>query len=334
VVRASQKSSLNTPLSHTSKAFSILAFARRPLRLTERRDAIGIIDKIPLKAPIKRVLAPMIDVQQDPQDHNDEICHIFHSTLRTFLLNHPSVFRQNIISNIPLDLSVTSFAIANACLSYLAQPKYSTSLEKVDGRCLTSSGEDIMKNHFLTYSVKYWDKHMQHSDDFPDLSAQVGSFLSSTNFVTTLQVQSLCMAMAFGTPSPTICRALKELWQVSQNSKWGVHSSQGFWSRYGGQYPAGYNDSLFEWKYFLHRPMCYDERCRKAPFQGEMDRVLWASLGFKNFLSQNMSRYKNFILDAPLDNARRAPGKTTGRYWEAFRVDGSDAHALQLLPPE
>ena len=321
-------------LSRISKAFSILAFARRPLRLTELMDAIGIIDKFPFKAPLTRVLAPMINVQEDPQDHNDEICHIFHSTLRTFLLNHPGVFRQTITTNLPLDLSITRFAIANACLFYLAQPKFSTSLQKVDGRWLTSSGQDIMKNHFLTYSAKYWDKHMQYSDDFPDMSSQVANFLTSTNFVTTLQVQSLCIAMAFGSLPPTIRKTLRDWWTIAQNLKAGVHSSASFWNRYGGPYRNNYNDFQFEWKYFLHRPTCYDERCKRAPFQGEMDRVLWAALGPKNFLSKNVSRYKNFVLDAPLDTACKSSEKPGNRYWEAFSVDGSEAHVLQLLPPE
>lgn len=297
-------------------------------------DAIGIIDKFPFKAPLTRVLAPMINVQEDPQDHNDEICHIFHSTLRTFLLNHPSVFRQTITSNLPLGLSVTRFAIANACLSYLAQPKFSSCLQIVEGRWLTNSGEDIMKNHFLTYSAKYWDKHMQYGDDFPDMSSQIANFLTSTNFVTTLQVQSLCIAMAFGSFSPRIREALRDLWTFAQNSKAGVHSSGSFWNRYGGPYRNDYVDFQFEWKYFLHKPTCYDERCRKERFQGEIDRVLWAALGSKNFLSKNVSRYKNFVLDAPLDTAGKSSAKPGGRYWEAFSVDGSEAHVLQLLPPE
>jgi hypothetical protein len=296
-------------------------------------DAIGIIDKFPFKAPLTRVLAPMIHVQEDPQDHNDEICHIFHSTLRTFLLNHPSVFRQTVTSNVPLDLLVTRFAIANACLSYLAQPKFSRPLQMVEGRWLTNSGDDIMKNHFLTYSAKYWDKHLQYGDDFPDMSSQVANFLTSTNFVTTLQVQSLCVATAFGSFSPRMRQALKDLWTFAQTSKAGVHSSGSFWNRYGGPYRNDYVEFQFEWKYFLHKPTCYDERCRKEKFQGEMDRVLWAALGSKNFLSKNVSRYKNFVLDAPLDAAGKSSAEPGVRYWEAFSVDGSEAHVLQLLPP-
>jgi hypothetical protein len=315
-------------LTHASKAFSILTFARRPLHLTELMDAIGIIDKYPFKAPLTRLLAPMIDVQQDPQDQDDLICHIFHSTLRTFLLNHPTVFRQNLTSIITIDLSITSYAIANACLSYLSQPKYSTSLTKIDGRWLTSTGQDIMKSHFLTYSVKFWDKHMQHGDDFPDISSSVEQFLRSTNFVTTLQVQSLCMYRAFGTLPPTIRKVLKDIWQVSQAKTWGVHSSQGFWTRYGGPFRDDYNDFLFEWKYFLHRPTCYDERCRKSPFQGEVDRILWNTLGHENFLKRNVSRYTSFILDTPPETQP----EPIIRYWEAFSDDGAEAHVLRLLP--
>lgn len=312
----------------TSKAFSILTYARRPLRLTELMDAIGTIGKYPFKTPLTRLLAPMIDVQQDPQDQNDLICHIFHSTLRTFLLKHPTVFRRNQTMVLSIDMSITSLAIATACVSYLAQEKYSKALTTTGGQWRTSTGENIMDNHFLTYAVKYWDKHMQLGTDFSGMSDLVEKFLRSTNFITTLQVQSLCMYRAFGTLPPTIRKVLKEMWKIGEERTWGVHSSQGFWTQYGGPFRDDYNELVFEWKYFLHRPTCYDERCQKSPFQGELDRILWTALGHGNFLKGNVSRYRNFILNAPPE----ARPESTIRYWEAFSEDGTVAHVLHLLP--
>ena len=297
-------------------------------------DVIHVLDnKLPLKAPFLKILAPMIDVQNDPQNQSDQICHIFHSTLRTFLLKYPGVLSNVLNTNVPGGSEITPLGIAEACLAYLSQNKLATPLQKIDNRWHTSSGEDIEKSHFLTYSAKYWDKHLVLNESFSELSSRVKEFMVSKNFATVLQVQSIFISISFRDFSPRIHQFFKENYRVT-TTKFGAHASQSFWERFGGEFRDDYRHFLREWKYFLHRPTCSHVACYGAPGGGEIDRVLWASLGHNNFLNHHTSRYKNFVLTSNSEKKAIASAAgevvVVGRFWEAPSSDGRYAIVLQL----
>jgi hypothetical protein len=91
----------------------------------------------------------------------------------------------------PTILSITSDAMADVCLRYLAQPCYQCPLKKFGDTFMNFAGEDIMEHHLLSYAAKYWDKHLDDVLYTPQLCQKVTRFIMSPQFQTCLQVQSL-----------------------------------------------------------------------------------------------------------------------------------------------
>lgn len=81
--------------------------------------------------------------------------------------------------------------MANICLKYLLQPRYRRLLTKKGETFVDLGGEDIMDHHLLSYAAKYWDKHMDDVTYSSDFCQKVSRYITSTQFYTLLQVQSL-----------------------------------------------------------------------------------------------------------------------------------------------
>ncbi|KAL4998078.1 hypothetical protein BDV10DRAFT_185687 [Aspergillus recurvatus] len=143
-----------------SKIFSIVCFSRRLVSASELSDAIG--KKMGLE----------------------------------FVKNNPDVL--SIGDGVAEDVSIGTSILADVCLQYLSQPRYSSLLEKVDGGWKLAGGDPLDKDAFLRYTAKYWYLHLEDVSPSTSLAQRVSTFLRSSNFQTLLQVQHLYVDRQFG----------------------------------------------------------------------------------------------------------------------------------------
>ena len=306
-----------------------MTFAKRRFRLTELQEAIGMLSSldmtslkarsIPWRKAVEKLCAPLIEMQQDPENPLDCFCYLFHGTVKDFLVSNPDVFQhEHRQANIAVHL-ISEATIANACLAYLSQKKYAEILRKNQGQWTTSSGEDIINHHLLGYSAKYWDKHLDEVEESPELRCKVEEFLNSGNFQTTVQVQSLVVQSHFDLYTLHGCsdhhkytKRVFPKWLSSQNSaiKFSEH----------------YRAFVSEWRTFLHCATCHSKSCNSVHYQGEIDRCLWRALGPDSFLSHNHGRYASFMLveDAGIGYSEKIP------YQDAIAADGTQAITIRL----
>ncbi|KAG6852906.1 hypothetical protein C0991_008249 [Blastosporella zonata] len=187
--------------------------------------------QLPYVSAIKRICAPLIvfKAEEDQTDERMEVCHLYHSAVLRFLRETPVIFIADLGGRM-LDHQITSQVIADACIIYLLQPRYSGNLKKciVDGKeeWTDVEGKPISDHRFLSYAAKYWDKHRDLVDEFlddtptgayttlPDHQMEaifskvesrirhdlktVTTFLESGNFRTCLQIQSLLISHVNG----------------------------------------------------------------------------------------------------------------------------------------
>ncbi|KAJ6543109.1 hypothetical protein B0H19DRAFT_957631, partial [Mycena capillaripes] len=288
--------------SLVGKVFALVAFARRPLRMRELCEAVGLLQSknprslnradMPFGSRLRKLLPPFIETRQDTADPDDCTCTLSHSTVLHFILHNPDVL-QNGLQNPAVDLAITPDVIANACLLYLSQTRYSRLLRKRDtGKWVDASGESIDRHHFLLYSAKYWDKGLDLiTRPSKDLDDRVSSFIASSNFETLVQVQSLWVDAQFqvfrlvgGNEKRTFLRRMFPLWLTRGD----ITGSDGMklWRDFRG--------FLHEWKYLLACYRCEDPDCLTSPYTGELDRCWWPALGPQSFLSKLKCRYTTF----------------------------------------
>ncbi len=220
---------------------------------------------------------------------------------------------------------ISEMAIADACLLYLSQEKYAQLMTKRLGQWVTTSGEDLSDHHLLTYSAKYWDKHLDEVPETPQLLRRVERFLSSSNFQTTLQIQSLCVEAQFG------------LYTVKGHARSHKYTKRVFprWfaenkTRNNSEFLGSYRTFISEWQSFLDCGTCGDDCCNYANYAryvGELDRCLWKALGPSNFLSSNRERYSSFMLSS----GRTPRSRQTASYQDGVARDGSLVVVLQSL---
>ena len=311
-----------------SKIFSFIAFAKRPLRLKELQEAIGIVStRTPevLKSkdilwakPIQKLFAPLIEIEEDSEDPKDCFCRLFHGTVKDFLLKNFQIFGGDMDNNGLCIHLISEITIANACLLYLSQHKYSLMLLKDSGQWFTNLGENTLDHQFLRYSAKYWDKHLDNVEGTQELFERVQNFLSSTNFQTTLQIQSLWVQAHFAIytnlQEPRNHKYLKRVFP-----RWlSGHSPTGC-----DQFAQAYRIFIDEWRFLLDA----DKDPHLRVYAGELDRCLWGALGPRNFLSSNRSRYTSFMLIS----GEGKEGEKVGPYYEKITSNGGEVRILQRL---
>lgn len=310
----------------------MVTFAKRRLRLSELREAIGIVSShdpktlrqscVPWRQAVEKLFAPLIETKPDPQNKDDYFCHLSHGTVESFLLRNERIFLEE-----PNSTRLLSEAmIARACILYLLQDKYSHLLvaksDKIESEeWFTSSGENVAGHHFLTYCAKYWDKHLDHVADTTDLEPKVENFVRSANFLTLLQIQSLCVESQFGAFSLLgyckhryYIRRVFPLWFIVSNIQRGT------------DYPGDYRSFISEWRSFLDCGTCQDQDCLNAKLAGQLDRCFWGALGPQNFLSGYPDRYNSFVLSS----GQSLTNGGQNIYADGVASDGSRAVVLQL----
>ena len=218
---------------------------------------------------------------------------------------------------------MSEMAIADACLLYLSQEKYSQLITKRTGLWVTASGEDLSNHHLLTYSAKYWDKHLDEVQETPQLFQRVEAFLTSPNFQTTLQIQSLYVEGHFGL---YMLQGHVESHKYTKRvfPKWLSEHRAGSCT----EFSKNYRSFISEWQPLLDCGTgcegCYDH-AHYVRYAGELDRCLWKALGPRNFLSSNRERYYSFMLSSGQNRSSRQ----IASYYEAVSADGKSVVVMQ-----
>lgn len=127
--------------------------------MIELREAIGSVSStgsaslracsVPRRQAVEKLVSPLIEMQEDPEDPADCFCHLSHLTVKEFLHGTlDSLCSDRSIESVYL---ISEATIGNACLRYLGQQKYAQILVKSNGDWVTDSGEKAKDHHFLTY---------------------------------------------------------------------------------------------------------------------------------------------------------------------------------------
>ncbi|KAF8587635.1 hypothetical protein K439DRAFT_1630517 [Ramaria rubella] len=269
--------------------FALIAFSRRPLRMKEIREAAGLLHSKTPHSPkaadmpwikrLRQLCAPLIDVQEDLSDDDVDDCNygLFHSTVREFLDRNPTILGKT--------LPITPRIISDACVRYLSQARYAQLLTKSDVGWTDAHGEPVDRHQFLSYAAKYWDKHLNDVSESEELRKQVLSFITSSNFQTCIQIQSLWVDGKFevfrvrGDDTHTYLLRVFPIWFTPH--------AQNLWK--------DYRHFVHEWGYLLRCGSCRTPGCLVKPFTGEVDRCWWAALGHRSFLSKFQGKYVSFL---------------------------------------
>ena len=305
----------------------------------------------PFLPTLLELFSPLIEVQQDDsvsintdspsplltrnQEDDDlkKTCQLFHSTLFDFLRRHANLLCEEEgeeeggkekDKDSCMNFRVCPLRIADACLLYLSQERYSQLLKRTNGVWVDANEEPVSEHHFVTYCAKNWDKHIDLvAPDGTDLAfssftamagafaavavrfrARVGAFLSSANFQTCLQIQSLWIDGAF---SPYEVRGDKD------GLIWLRRSLPSCITLADDTHCRDYHRFWWDWHLFLACADCDDPSCPFRLYPGEIDRCWWGSLGSGNFLSTMQSRYRSYRFESMKDD-RESAG------WSDFQV--------------
>ncbi len=339
--------------------FSLVTFARRPLTIGEISEAVTILRSPsgrleeahkPYLPKLLDLLPPLLEVHGGSdstigEDATDDVrtllsktCRLYHSTVFDYLRRKAKIIcesEDNAEEPSPSgsDFRVCPLRIADACLRYLTQVRYSKLLQRRQDIWVDADGQSVSaeaaERTFLTYSAKNWDKHADLivPDNCPSSSSSdraitrvvkhfnrcVQDFLTSPNFQTCIQVQSLCIVAAFGRYRWTVDSNDGKVWfrrclpHLILNDK----------DEYSNDcdYHRDYQRFWGDWRKFLACTAdCDDDWC---PFRkcgkGEVDRCWWGALGPDNFLSTMESRYRSFRLEVPRDKAEATRASSISR---------------------
>jgi hypothetical protein len=280
---------------------------------------------MPFAHRLRELLTPLVEFEPVSlhESQSDFTCRLFHSTVRDFILRHPSILALE-GSSVPKNSgrsAVTGYRIseefiADACLSYLQLPRYKDLLQwDVElSQWLASTGEAINQDSFLLYAVRFWEKHYDQVKraDRPRDCKRIISFLKSPNFVTCLQVQSLWMDYKFQVWPAWYFTNTQHVFLLPQSlPRWFPRSTPEaslLWHQY--------RLFLYEWRHVLTNSSHTDQVHTDAP-AGHIDRCWWGSLDPESFLLNTKSRYHTFRIQDSETSNRRA------ERFEGINTDGS-----------
>lgn len=216
-----------------------------------------------------------------------------HGSVHQFLKEHASNAATHICTL--LDCTeheiVESDLLAICCVKYLLQNCYSLPLKNQTRAHFKCCDGSLLKEHHLAlYAAKYWYRHCNESTASKEIQVLVKQFLLSENFRTCLQIQSVSIIGHF-------LISYHQLTGDPKCMKQNLPSWIDLINDDANKFQSQYKVLLREWNHVLQVGL-------SSQFIGEIDRVLWPSLGPKNFLNKGQSRYKSFLIgQAPLDSA-------------------------------
>lgn len=169
--------------------------------MDELCEAIGICNiedgtnvskrEVLFRAKVLELCSPLVQIQDIDKGIVQSICTLAHASVRSFLVKNPRILLEEKKEGMTKDLMITTDHLAKICLKYLSQPRYKEPLREKRDTFETSAGEDIFEHHLLSYTAKYWDKHLDDIDYTPEWCQKVEQFVRLRQFITCMQVQSL-----------------------------------------------------------------------------------------------------------------------------------------------
>ena len=275
---------------------SLVTFAQRHLSLTELLEAVAATrlirgkdlsrNAIPSREFIDRC-EPFLKRSTLETDSDEEFVKITHSVAHKFLISQsdssnasdPDLTIGLLPRNDPPPLNQS--VIADACLNYLLQARYSHMLKKrTVSRFEDRGGLVVPQQCLLSYAAKFWDKHFEALDSSEERCQKIAKFITSSNYITTMQVQSLFVEGHFIQSRDHNGRGLftKKVWP-----SWFTKTED------GKKLLRCYHVMIGEWAELLRFGV-------SRYLNGELDRCFWNSLGPNNFLSANkvFERYPSF----------------------------------------
>ncbi|KAI1371956.1 hypothetical protein F4677DRAFT_463696 [Hypoxylon crocopeplum] len=300
-----------------SELLSIVAFARRPLRLRELEEAMAMVVSNDTgenlnhrNKPwnIDNIFYPLIEKIPNRDEPANPFCHITHSSVKDYLIQNPSALQQAD----GRQHRIGEHLIAEACLRYLMQKCYSEPF-----RSTWAINEAIGGHHLLTYAAKYWDKHLDAVESTPRRSELTYGFLCSRNFQTLLQVQSIAIESHFGFFSRKRDNQIhfRKVFPQSLDGK-------------GGRIVRDYLHFVGEWKYLLDCHCGDEDGCPVYEHRGNIIRCLSGLMGPDSFLKNMKEKHPSFMLhEGDYDIKHFQPGVADG-----FSVDGSETAIVISRP--
>lgn len=278
---------------------SLLTFAKRPLRILEIQEAIETIRAKELSNITTEVIieaCPLLThyIRSRDGDANGTLV-LSHHSVRAFLQSHASdslgvpcvhedCHEQNIVDT---DL------LARCCMRYLLRSCFASLLQQnKEFQSIDCDGKLLRERQFATYAAKYWYRHCDMPSPSPKIQNLVKEFLLSDNFHTSLQIQSICIIGHFLidyhplTGRPRLMKQNLPRWTNQIDDK--IHHFQ-----------SQYRSFFVEWHHVLQLGL-------SSHFVGEIDRVLWPTLGAGTFLRGGQCRYSCFTVGAGSDTANPA----------------------------
>ena len=176
--------------------------------MSELREAIVILrvnlgdnlssGALPLKSKVIEFCSPLIECIDSSPDAEDGQIQLSHSLVRDFLRKHSDPLQDMTLKFSPSLTSpksetyVSSRTIAESCLRYLLQRKYSHLLMK---RTLSnfdvSTVHDPKGQNLLLYAAEFWYQHYDDVEPTESDNTLLDVFLKSLNFYVWIQVQNL-----------------------------------------------------------------------------------------------------------------------------------------------
>lgn len=262
---------------------SILAFARRPLRVLEIREAFAAFRGRPIDLISDEDIiseCPLLTMYVKPRDGGSNgFLLLSHSySVRSFLHSHAKhqpdevLCKQDDCSHDIVDPDI----LADACVNHLHAQHYSVSW-KPHSNSVTGIEDPQKQQSFTNYAAKYWYRHCDASSRSERIQSLMKTFLLSNSFYRSIQIQSISVVGHFlinyhpltGDPV-SVKRNLPELTERIDDDE---HAFQ-----------EQYIVLLCEWSHLLHLGL-------SSRFVGELDRVLWPTIGSKKFLTGGKCRY-------------------------------------------
>lgn len=290
-----------------SPLFSLVAFASHPLHLSELQDGIALAlsdpsqDFDPLRRPsrLQLLFPPLIEIQNDPNESNDPLCILRHSTVQSFLNSNRHILclargRGVCAGTDACETLISPDRFGSLCLQYLSQPRYGSCLSK--NQLLPS-----ITDSRLLYCAKFWTKHLEHTEPTHNQRRAVATFVKSTNFQTLLQVQSLYVSGQFEQIPFRVETAEEALgmerdgyhhFQRQSFPRWLFQENDRVFMEYL-PYRGQYRHFVNEWGYLLTRATCPSDQ---DYFPGEVERCLSGIMGPSSFLGNMKEKYPSFML--------------------------------------
>lgn len=304
----------------SSLLYSLVAFARRPRRLREIQEAMTLSlsdstrDFDPSMSPmaLRRLFSGLIEMQDDPAgDPDNPLCRLCHSTLREFLEENAAILYLDSPNRThSLTYTISRSAIGDLCLRYMSLDRYRELLNVTQTNLVEASflqPGDSFDHALLPYCAKFWVRHLDDLAMTRSLQIWLMTFLTSSNFQTLLQAQSLFVDSQFELvyllkkpPSgfrqtmwlrrPAFPRWFGDPFDVNDEDR---NHARECWTR-----RLDYRHFVGEWGYLLERGTCQQQAARpyREHFFGEIDRCLSGLLGPTNFMNGMKERHPSFML--------------------------------------